>query len=90
MAVARRPLLGLGRGTAEISTLTLPAGATVLLYTDGLVERRGVNLFDSLQQLRDLAADGPADALEPWVDRLLAGIPGDHDDDTTVLALRLL
>ena len=39
------------------SELTLERGATVLLYTDGLVERRGQSLDDGLARLRALLAD---------------------------------
>ena len=30
----------------------IPPGSLVLLYTDGLIERRGDDLFDSLERLR--------------------------------------
>lgn len=74
------------------STLTIEAGATVLLYTDGLVERRGQSLGDGLDHLRqtlaELAADRPG--LEELCDRLLARmLPDRRDDDVALAAVRL-
>ena len=71
-----------------------PAGRpTLLLYTDGLVERRGVDLVESLDQLREAAGAGPVGGghaeLSAWADALLGAVPGLKDDDTTVVALRL-
>jgi len=83
-----RPVLGLGAGKARASRVTVPSGTTLLLYTDGLVERRGTDLFDNLRLLADVAGSGPAQGqLEPWVDRILDAVPGQGDDDTTVVAL---
>ncbi|GAA4704902.1 hypothetical protein GCM10023349_23180 [Nocardioides conyzicola] len=85
-----RPLLGVGLGEAETVTLDLPPGAALLLYTDGLVERRGVDMDERTDRLRALAADTYADSdLQSWVDRLIELHADDGDDDTTVLALRL-
>jgi light-regulated signal transduction histidine kinase (bacteriophytochrome) len=87
-----RPVLGLGAGHAETVTVEVPAGTTLVLFTDGLVERRGEDLFDNLRRLAEAAGAGPAagaQELEPWVDRLLATIPARGDDDTTLLAVRL-
>ena len=83
-----RPVLGLGAGKATSSRVTIPSGTTLLLYTDGLVERRGTDLFDNLRMLADVAGSGPSQGdLEHWVDRILDAVPGQGDDDTTVLAL---
>jgi serine phosphatase RsbU (regulator of sigma subunit) len=83
-------LLGLSSDTARHdSEVDLPAGATLLLYTDGLVERRGEDLDRSithlartLQELGDLPLDQLCNAL---VDRLL---PDGGDDDVALLAVR--
>ena len=87
-----RPVLGLGAGHAESVTVEVPPGTTLVMFTDGLVERRGEDLFDNLHQLADAAGAGPGagtDALEAWVDQLLTTIPAEGDDDTTLLAVRL-
>ncbi|MEZ0165278.1 SpoIIE family protein phosphatase [Kineococcus sp. LSe6-4] len=71
----------------------LPAGSTVLLYTDGLVERRDASLdegFQALAQaLADVHAQAPAD-LDALVDALLARtLPAEAADDVALLAVRL-
>ncbi|WP_205472951.1 SpoIIE family protein phosphatase [Nocardioides sp. SYSU D00038] len=89
VAVAQRPLLGLGSGTSTGTVVELPPGGSLLLYTDGLVERRGTDLAESLRQLRATAGAGPGDGpLDGWVESVLRGAPGGGDDDTTLLALR--
>ncbi|MEH3076951.1 MAG: SpoIIE family protein phosphatase [Quadrisphaera sp.] len=70
----------------------LPRGATVLLYTDGLVERRGQSLEEGLAELRsvlaDLAAlDLDADALSDAV--LQRMLPEHAEDDVALVAVRL-
>ncbi|WP_244930231.1 SpoIIE family protein phosphatase [Nocardioides sp. W7] len=88
--VATRPVLGLGVSGAVETELVLAPGSTLLLYTDGLIERRGVDLGTSLAMLADLAGGGPDGAgMEAWVDGMLLAAPGARDDDTTVLAIRL-
>ena len=67
----------------------MPPGSTLLLYTDGLVERRNVPLSDSLDQLA--AAAGEAEQnLDALCDRVLAAVLGERDpgDDVALLAVR--
>jgi serine/threonine-protein kinase RsbW len=69
-------------------------GATLVLYTDGLVESRTADLDVGLARLRTVAADasddGPADPGE-LCDRLLAALTGPHRaDDVALLALTRL
>jgi serine phosphatase RsbU (regulator of sigma subunit) len=86
-------LLGLDPTTQRAeSMLTIEAGSTVLLYTDGLVERRGQSLGDGLDYLRrtlaELSADRPG--LEELCDRLLERmLPDRRDDDVALVAVRL-
>ena len=84
-----RPLLGAGTGTARTDRVQLAPGEMMLLYTDGLVERRGVLLDESFDQLRAGVADIPTDGpLEDWIEGLLSAVPGTMDDDLTIVALR--
>ena len=67
----------------------LPPGATLVLYTDGLVERRDDDVTSAVERLQRVGFtpyDGPVDA---WADHLLRVLPGAGDDDTTVLVIRL-
>ena len=89
VGVTSRPLLGVGWGTSTASELVLEPGDTLLVYTDGLVEERGVDLAERMAGLRELAGrTHPGAGLEPWLDGLLA-VRGQPDDDTTLLAVRL-
>jgi serine phosphatase RsbU (regulator of sigma subunit) len=72
--------------TYEAVTTTLAPGDTLLLYTDGLIERRGGYDSDWLGPLlRSLAGTGQL-PLDELIERLQPANPG---DDTCVLALRL-
>ena len=67
---------------------TLDPGATLVLYTDGLVERRGVSLEDGLARLAHEAADAGSDA-ESIGERLLLEFLGEEvEDDVALLVLR--
>ncbi|MBF5080791.1 SpoIIE family protein phosphatase [Quadrisphaera sp. INWT6] len=74
--------------------VVLQPGSTVLLYTDGLVERRGVGLDRGLAWLAEAAGELVSStgaqqvSLEELCDGLLQ-LVGDHlDDDVALLALR--
>ena len=85
-------LLGIDPDTPRAeSEITLDRGATVLLYTDGLVERRGDELDDGLAQLRDaLLAVGGDVTLDELCDQILKTmLPGEPDDDVALVAVRL-
>jgi serine phosphatase RsbU (regulator of sigma subunit) len=84
------PPLGIGwRGPRADGATDLPDGATVLLFTDGLFERRGIPLDDGREQVRDLLARFGHLPLEQLCDRLLAVMLADGaEDDVAVLALR--
>jgi serine phosphatase RsbU (regulator of sigma subunit) len=84
------PPLGIGwLGDRIDGFSTLPEDSTLLLFTDGLFERRGVPLDDGRAQVREIlarSADLPLDAL---CDRLLAEMLGEGvEDDVAVLAVR--
>jgi len=68
----------------------LEPGATVLLYTDGLIERRNEPIDVGLGRLRDALAAGPAE-LEELCSHILASVPGGSalQDDAALLAVRL-
>ena len=67
----------------------VPPGSTLLLYTDGLVERRGVPLEDSLDKLAEVAGEAE-DNLEKLCDRVLAAVLPrlEPTDDVALLAVR--
>jgi anti-sigma regulatory factor (Ser/Thr protein kinase) len=61
-------------------------GSTLLLYTDGLVERRGISLDDGLARLARSAGGGD-DGPQGTCDRVLATMNPNGDDDVALLAL---
>ena len=73
----------------EAGYAELEEGSTILLYTDGLVERHGVPLDEGLGRLADIAAVAGDDP-EELVDSVLAALIGDNErpDDIAVLAAR--
>ncbi|WP_181787509.1 PP2C family protein-serine/threonine phosphatase [Streptomyces phytophilus] len=84
------PVLGvdpaLDRQTASV---VLPSGATLLLYTDGLIERPGEDIGHGLTRLRQHAAGLARASLTVFRDELLARLGSDRHDDIAVLALRV-
>lgn len=64
-----------------------PPDATLVLYTDGLVERRGAPLEEGMRALEDALAHAP-EAAEDVCDHLLRELlPDDPEDDTAVLVV---
>lgn len=74
------------------ATHELPRGSTLLLYTDGLVERRGVSITDGLEHLSGVASAAAGTDLEQLCDDILASLlTRDHvADDVALVALRPL
>ncbi|MFI6150835.1 SpoIIE family protein phosphatase [Streptomyces sp. NPDC051109] len=60
----------------------------LLMYTDGLVERRDLSVTDSLAQLLAVAAQ-PLDCLERRLDDLLTYSSSDTDDDTCLIGVQV-
>lgn len=69
-------------------TIEVPRGATVLAFTDGLIERRGEIIDIGLERLRDLTAERPTD-LDGLLTKILTeSMESGYDDDTAILAVR--
>ncbi|MFB4297680.1 SpoIIE family protein phosphatase [Actinomadura sp. NTSP31] len=68
--------------------IPLPAHSTVLMYTDGLVERRGEAIDHGLGRLREHAAALSLAPLEVFCDELLIRLGSDSDDDIALIAVR--
>ena len=67
---------------------TLAAGATLLLYTDGLIERRGARLRDRQDELARVASAQPLDAEGLCLRLVEQMLPEDGpDDDVAMLAI---
>ncbi|WFB11436.1 SpoIIE family protein phosphatase [Streptomyces sp. LX-29] len=86
------PGLPLGVDTAQPRpdhTRTLPGGATIVFFTDGLVEHADRTLDDGLAALTELAVAHAALPPQEFVQALADHHPSDGHDDMAILALRL-
>ncbi|MFF4181560.1 SpoIIE family protein phosphatase [Streptomyces sp. NPDC001691] len=80
------PPLGTGGWLHTSGTIALPPGATAVLYTDGLVERRREDIDEGVAAL-ERALSGAVGTPQVVCDRLLRslGVTAEHDDDVAVL-----
>ncbi|MET8827985.1 PP2C family protein-serine/threonine phosphatase [Streptomyces sp. NPDC004610] len=83
------PPLGTGHGGYEPATHRLAPGQTLLLFTDGLIERRNEDIDHSLARLTGLDFR-PGTGMEDMLDTVLARLDArEAEDDVAVLAARL-
>lgn len=82
--------LPLGLGEAEFSTveISLPPGAILALYTDGLVENRGRTLDHGVETLRAAVA-GIRGPLPAACDSIVSSLCQHGEDDTTLVLIRM-
>ncbi|SBT37487.1 SpoIIE family protein phosphatase [Micromonospora auratinigra] len=90
LATPPDPLIGvrLPRDRVDHELLLAP-GSTLVLYTDGLVERRRALLDEGLERLRALAGRLAHLPVEEFCDALLADLVDVPDDDVVLLVLRV-
>jgi GAF domain-containing protein len=87
------PLLGLTqerRGRHSETTITMTAGSTLVLYTDGLIERRDEDLDASLERLRVAASEStPNVTMKRLCHDLVKQVAPSGMDDVAVIAIRV-
>lgn len=84
---ARGPALGvLSSRSYEQTTVQLAGGGTLVLFSDGLVERRGMAIDVGLEALAQSVR--PEEDLEALAAGLVAGADPEGDDDVALLAVR--
>lgn len=76
------------RARRSVEQTVLPVGSTLVLYTDGLVERRTEHIDQSQQRLLRRLEDHGSLALEELADRLL-DLVEEQTDDIALLLVRL-
>jgi len=78
--------LGHDRHNVEVA---LPPGAVLCLYSDGLVERRGVLIDDNIERLRKAVAPRSPESVCVDVMRRLVGVETPRDDVAVLVLQRL-
>jgi len=84
--------LGLGTGSFEAIQIDLPPGATLALYTDGLVESRTRPLDDGLAALRDALSSAlarPGVTLDRSCEMVTQALRQRGEDDITLVLARI-
>ncbi|MBG0833104.1 SpoIIE family protein phosphatase [Planomonospora sp. ID67723] len=82
-------LLGVDPGVSRRNAFdALPPGSTLLLYTDGLVERPEEHLSHGMTRLRQHAAALAREPVETFCDGILSAL-GTSNDDIALTALRI-
>jgi serine phosphatase RsbU (regulator of sigma subunit) len=81
-------LIGAAPGVERrAATVKVPPGMLLCFYTDGLIERRGQPLDDSLARFREVVTAGPPETVCATVmSRLIGGEPA--RDDVALLVFR--
>ncbi|MGY1749824.1 SpoIIE family protein phosphatase [Modestobacter sp. SYSU DS0511] len=86
----RNLLIGVDPDTPRTDhAVDLRPGDTVVLYTDGLVERRDATLDEGLDRLLTAAGELAGTPVDELCDALLARMAPDFADDVALLALRI-
>jgi serine phosphatase RsbU (regulator of sigma subunit) len=86
-----RTMIGIGLGGDEVGELVLPPGATLVFYTDGLIEDRQSSLEEGLDRLAKTAAAHFDDEPDVLLDKILQSLAAQPhlEDDVAVLAVRV-
>lgn len=74
--------------TYEEDEVQLAVDDTLLMYTDGLIERRDRSMEESMTQLLTMVRAAPS-TLDQQLDRLLTYSRSDTDDDTCIIGIRV-
>jgi hypothetical protein len=80
--------LGLGTAAFGQARIALPAGATLALFTDGLVETRTRPYDQGIQMMRALLNDQRS-SLQQDCDAIVAALGQGHEDDITLVLARI-
>ncbi|BBZ11550.1 SpoIIE family protein phosphatase [Mycobacterium branderi] len=84
------PIAVHGRGPRRQASVTVAPGSTLMLYTDGLVERRDASIDDGIARVAEVVADGMMLSADAVADAALAKMapPDGYDDDVAIVVYR--
>ncbi|HEX6452342.1 MAG TPA: SpoIIE family protein phosphatase [Trebonia sp.] len=82
------PPLGLGSGHYEAIRIRTPPGSTLLLYTDGLIERPNADIATGMASLAEALTPLSKLAVSDARDALLASLASNPTDDLALLMAR--
>ena len=82
------PPLGLFTGRYPEEETTLAEGDLVILFTDGVIERRGEQLDVGLERLRQVALVSATRAVDDLADQIVRELCQQHEDDCSIFVLR--
>lgn len=84
------PIAVHGRGPRRQASATVSPGSTLMLYTDGLVERRDASIDDGIARVAEIVANGVAMSADAVADAALATMapPDGYDDDVAIVVYR--
>ena len=88
---ANAPMLGIPTSDHRAETAPFPPGATLIMYTDGLVERRDRPFTEGVDRAVDLLTRQPTDlSANQYIDALFEALVGDRtdNDDVAVVAVK--
>jgi serine phosphatase RsbU (regulator of sigma subunit) len=80
-------VLGYATRTPLVSRVSLPAGGSLVLHSDGITERDPSFGEDELDQLLAAAPAGPASAIADHVRTGVLRVPASRHDDLTILVI---
>ncbi|ORV08389.1 SpoIIE family protein phosphatase [Mycobacterium celatum] len=84
------PIAVHGRGPRRQASVTVAPGSTLMLYTDGLVERRDASIDDGIARVAEVVANGMTLSADAVADAALAEMapPDGYDDDVAIVVYR--
>ncbi|MCV7402847.1 SpoIIE family protein phosphatase [Mycobacterium fragae] len=84
------PLAVQHKGSRPQTSVVLPPGSTLMLYTDGLVERRDASIDDGIAQVAEIVANGMHQPVDAVAESLLAEMApaAGYDDDVAIVVYR--
>jgi PAS domain S-box-containing protein len=81
--------IGVSQGPCPTTTVRIEPGSLILMYTDGLIERRGDGIKPGLDKLKQALGTAPAEP-ESCLDFVLHSLtPSGSEDDVALLLMRV-